>query len=256
MFIYILLLVIIYIYIRKNINYLYFQPSPKRNIDDFDNIHSKYKCLNINGHYAIFRKRKGKGKGNRIRNIKGMVIAHGNAGSFLDRGYLIDRLDNYDGDIYLFEYPEFSGLDGKANIDNCVKETLFWINYVKLKYKKIDLFGESIGGGIIIETCYRHSIGFINTIYLQSTFTSMADVIKNLNYGLYIIYNLLLLNDLNTIEHLKYIKCNNYIIIHSLEDSLINYNQAIKNHEILKKMNKNVKFIQGSGTHGNTIFTI
>ena len=248
MLIYLAIFSIIYVYAYSSVDCLYFEPSKARNIEEFNLSEPKYKCKKNGNHYALFRKGTNKNKV--------MIIAHGNAGSFLDKSYLIDKLEKYTGDIYMFEYPGFSGVPGKTNIKNCVNELLFWINYLKLKYVKIDLFGESIGGGIVIETCKKHSIDYINKIYLQSTFTSMNDVIKGINSSLLLLYNFLLLDDLNTFNNLKYIKCNKFVVIHSPEDKLINYNQALKNYTMLKKLDKKVKFIQGSGMHGNTLFEL
>lgn len=248
MLIYIIIFSILYIYTYSIIDTMYFEPAEKRNIEEFNNAEPKYPCINKKGHFAIYRKGK--------KNHRVLILAHGNAGSFLDKDYIIDKLEEYTGDIYLFEYPGFSGLPGKTNIKNCVNELMFWIKYLKPKYKKIDLYGESIGGGIVIETCRRYQINFINKIYLQSTFTSMNDVIKDMNSGLHAIYKLLLLDDLNTAKNLKNIKCKKFVVIHSPDDKLINYEQALKNFYILKKLKKNVKFIKGSGFHGNTLFTL
>lgn len=248
MLIYLAIFSIIYVYAYSSIDRLYFEPANARNIDEFNLTEPKYKCKKKGHHYALFRKG--------IKNHKVLIISHGNSGSFLDRGYVIDKLEKYTGDIYLFEYPGFSGIPGKTNIKNCVNELLFWIKYLKPKYQKIDLFGESIGGGIVIETCYKYEIDYINKIYLQSTFTSMENVIKNLNYGLYLLYKFMLLDDLNNAKNLRNIQCDKYVIIHSPDDKLIKYNQALENCEILKRLDKKVKFIEGSGIHGNTLFEL
>jgi esterase/lipase len=248
MIIYIIIFAILYTFIYSTIDGLYFEPSPNRNIEEFNNKNPKYNCIKKQNHYALFRKGK--------KSHKVMLIAHGNAGSFLDRSYVIDKLEKYTGDVYMFEYPGFSGIPGRSNITNCVNELLFWINSLKPKYEKIDLFGESIGGGIVIETCVRHSLNCINKIYLQSSFTSMKNVIKDLSLGLYILYKFLLLDDLNNNKNLKNILCNKFVIIHSPDDMLIKYEQALQNYETLKKLNKKVKFIEGSGFHGNTLFEL
>ena len=135
MLIYLLVFSVLYAYARLTIDYLYFEPAIKRDIDGFNNLNSEYPCVKINGHCALYRKGK--------NSNKVMIIAHGNAGSFLDRGYMFKKLEKYSGDIYLFEYPGFSGIKGNTNIANCISELLFWINHVKPQYKKIDLFGES-----------------------------------------------------------------------------------------------------------------
>lgn len=246
LFICTLLFTLFYIYIKKNIDCLYFYPAPPRNIEKFNNKNPQYQCINIDDHYALIK--------NGTKN-KALIMCHGNAGSFLDRNYMIDKMNKYNGDIYLIEYPGFTGLKGKTNIENCVNELYFWINHLKKKYSKIDLYGESIGGGIIAETCYKYNIK-INKIYLQSTFTSIKDVVKNINQYLFLFYKLFMLDDLNTHSKLKYILCNKYIIIHSKDDKLINYKQAEKNYKLLKKLGKKTKLIQGYGDHNNTYFEL
>ena len=248
MLLYLLIFSVLYAYIHSTIDCLYFEPAQTRNVENFNNLNSKYPCIAIHDHYALFRKG--------ANSEKVMIIAHGNAGSFLDRDYMFDKLQKYSGDIYLFEYPGFSGVKGKTNIKNCVKELMFWIMHLKPKYKKMDLFGESIGGGIVIETCSTQSLNFINKIYLQSTFSSMKDVIRDLNSGMYILYNVLWLDDLNTAKSLEKVHCNKFVIIHSPNDKLINYEQSQKNLLVLQKLNKKVKFIQGKGGHSNTIFEL
>lgn len=248
MLVYLLFISVIYAYFRSKADCLYFEPAVKRDIEGFNNLNPQYPCIKIDNHYALYKKG--------INHNKVMIVAHGNSGSFLDRGYILDKLEKYSGDIYIFEYPGFSGVSGKTNIANCVNELMFWIIHLKPQYKKVDLFGESIGGGIVVETCYKHSIDFINKIYLQSTFTSMRDVIRDLHSGLYILYNILFLDDLNTYKSLEKISCNKWIVIHSPDDTLINYQQAKKNFFLLKKLKKQVKFIKGKGSHGNTYFEL
>jgi hypothetical protein len=229
---------------------MYFEPgsAPYESIENFNNSEPKYPCIKKHGHLALFRKG--------LNPKKVMIIAHGNAGSFLSRDYMLDKLSEYSGDIFLFEYPGFTGVEGKSNIKNCVNELMFWIEHLKPKYKKMDLYGESIGGGIVVEACSKHSLNFINKIYLQSTFTSMGDVIRDLHSGLYMLYNVLWLDDLNTLKSLKKLHCKKFVIIHSPDDKLINYEQSQKNLLALQGLNKKVKFVRGSGSHGNTYFEL
>jgi len=248
MLLYLLIFSVLYAFVHLTADRLYFEPAQKRNIENFNNSNPKYPCIKIQNHYALFR------EGTNKKKV--MIVAHGNAGSFLDRDYVFEKLKGYSGDIYLFEYPGFSGVEGRTNIKNCVNELMFWIMHLKPKYKKMDLFGESIGGGLVIEACSTHSLKFINKIYLQSTFTSMGDVIRDLNSALYTLYNVLWLDDLNTSKSLNNVHCNKFVVIHSPSDRLISYEHSKKNLAILQKLNKKVKFIEGTGPHGNTIFEL
>jgi esterase/lipase len=237
-----------YFLTRKHIDKLYFSPDTRYNVENFTG-KTNFIHLKLDGHHALFKR----GTKNTC-----MLVAHGNAGSFFDREYLFDKLKDYSGDIYIFEYSGFSGVVGEANISGIVDEFMFWYNYLSntIKYKSIDLYGESIGGGIIVEACVKHSIMNINKIFLQSSFSSLKDIIYKMNYSMYLLYNFLLLDDLNTSARLEKINCNKIIIIHSPQDDLIDYSQARKNYHILKKLKKNVIFIKGTGSHNNTQFDL
>jgi hypothetical protein len=253
-----IIFIILYLFIKMNINKYYFKQGRCR-MNDIKNYKStKFKIANKDNHYALTKINK-----NKTNNV--MIVAHGNAGSFLDREYLFDNLENYDGDIYVIEYPGFSGIDGKTCIKNCISEIFYWIKTLSNQYHKIDLYGESIGGGLIIETFVyyklnnftKNGIININNIYLQSTFTSMSDVLYSLDYKLYLLYKFLLIDDLNTLKNIKNIyECNKIFIIHSKEDQLINFNHAMINYKEFKKYNKNVKFIYATGDHQHTKFNL
>lgn len=243
------------LYIKKNVDKYYFKQGRCR-MNDIKNYESTtFKIVNKDNHYALTKINK-----NKANNV--MIVAHGNAGSFLDREYLFDNLKNYDGDIYVIEYQGFSGIAGKTCIKNCTKEIFYWIHTLSDKYDKIDLYGESIGGGLIIETFVHYKLNKIskyniNNIYLQSTFTSMSDVLYDLDYNLYLLYNFLLMDDLNTFKNIKNIvNCDKVIIIHSPTDQLIKFEQAIQNYNEFKKHNIDVKFIYATGDHQHTKFNL
>ena len=77
-----------------------------------------------------------------------------------------------------------------------------------------------------------------------------------MNYKLYLLYKILCLDDLNTNKNLKNVLCDKFVIIHSPEDKLIKYSQALKNYKTLNKLNKKVKFITDSGIHRDTKFLL
>lgn len=252
-----LIFVMFYLFIRTKISKYYFNKNEDRTHDIKNYRSNKYKIINENKYYALV-------KNNKKINDKVMIVAHGNAGSFLDREYLLNNLNNYDGDIYIIEYSGFSGIGGEISIKNCIEDIFYWICKVNKQYKYIDLYGESIGGGLIIET-YNHyklnkiskyGVFNINNIYLQSTFTSMSDVLYDLDYKLYLLYKFLLMDDLNTLKNIKNIKCNNVIIIHSKTDQLINFTHALRNYNEFKKHNINVKLIHAVGDHQHAKFTL
>ncbi len=239
-----LILVLIYIYIYEYIDELYLKPVLLNTNYDLD------KLISIdNKHYAIYENR----NTNRI-----LLIAKGNGGNLKSFKNIFDEVKNiYKYDLIYFEYPGFGLLNSqKANINNCVEETYFWIKYLnKLNYKKIDLMGYSIGGGIIIETIIRYNITNINRIYLLSTFSSIDDVLYSSNIYNYLLQLLFLKkNNLNTYKNLNFIKCNDLYIMHSKDDEIINYDIGKKNYYSNTPNINNKIFIKISGNHHNPQF--
>jgi len=239
-----LILVTIYIYIYERIDQLYLKPVLLNTDYDLENL------INIgNKHYGIYENR----NTNRI-----LLIAKGNGGNLKSFKNIFDEVKNiYEYDLIYFEYPGFGLLNSqKANIDNCVEETYFWIKYInKFKYKKIDFMGYSIGGGIIIETINRYNITNINNIYLLSTFSSIDDVLYSSNIYNYFLQLLFLKkNNLNTYKNLNLIHCNNLYIMHSKDDEIIEYDIGKKNYYSETPNIKNKIFIEIIGNHNNPLF--
>ena len=254
MFLYCLSAIVIYNLIDKYKQKLYFYPStyisPTKNkiIQPFKN------------HYAIVNNLDNKLK----LNKPCLLISHGNAGNITNRDYLLDILNNYDGDIYCYEYPGFGKCEGSLSINSCVSEHMFWLELLANKYPQIHLWGESIGGGIVIETLCRlkkdshsHIINKIAKIYLQSTFSSIYNVICTLNPTLAKFYYLLLFDDLETSNNLvhedfvsKFNK-SEIIILHSRKDEIIPFSESEINYNACKKNKLNVKLIEIKGSHNN-----
>ncbi len=256
MIIFCLSAIIIYNLIAKYKEKLYFFPSSYIS-------HTKNKIININNtYYALTNTNSYKLK----KNKRCMLISHGNGGNITNRDYLLEKLIDYDGDIYCYEYPGFGQYKGTISISNCVDTHIFWLDKLSQKYPIIDLWGESIGGGIVIETLcklnhtnHRTIINKIGKIYLQSTFSSIYNVIKSINPNIAKFYNLLMFDDLETsknlsnIDYLSKFKNNEIIILHSKTDEIIPYKEAEINYKKCIENNLNVKLIETTGTHNNII---
>ncbi len=241
-----------YIIGREYVERLYFHPSSIQKKLSFSEFLSK------RNHCAI-RKLKNNidGEDNRC-----LLISHGNAGNIYNREYLLEKLKNYKGNIYCYEYPGFGNLSYlDLSLENCIKEHMYWIRQLSKKYDKIDLYGESIGGGILIETVSQLKIELndkIDNIYLQSTFTSISDVVKSINILLYYTYKALLKDDLNTLKNLSHpnFTNKNIYILHSKDDEIIPYAQSEKNYKKCIELKLNVQFIEIQGCHNNPILNI
>ena len=240
----ILLIIIIYICIYQYIDELYLVPILLNNNYKLDNL------ININNnHYAIYEKR---------NTERIMLIAKGNYGNLETFNKIFEKIKNvYDYDLLYYEYPGFGLLNSqRANMNNCIEETYFWIKYIeKLNYKKIDFMGFSMGGGIIIESLIKYNINYTNNLYLLSTYSSIDEVLykKNIfNYFLQLFF--LRKYNLDISNNLYKIKCKKLYIMHSKEDNKIPYDLAIINYNSQIKNIENKIFIEIYGTHSNPYF--
>lgn len=216
------------------------------------NYNDKYKPLviiNINNHYAIYHKK---------NTRKCLLISHGNAlNIYISGSYIINKIkDHYDGDIYCYEYSGFGKCKGDISINGCINEHLFWIDHLSEKYDHIDLWGFSIGGGVIGQTINKIPINISNKIkkiYFHNTFTAINQVIKHLYPPLFILYKIILLNDFNTFENFSndFYKDKEIIFIHAINDNIIPYNEAIKNYNKCLELKYNTKIIEIDGNHNN-----
>lgn len=194
-----------------------------------------------------------------------LLISHGNAGNIFDRIGLLDSLAHYPGDIFCYEYDGFGLLCHKSvSIPACRNNHLFWLDYlVKQGYQQIDLWGESIGGGIVMDTLdYLRQNDFspapdellmprINQVYLQSTFASIRSLLYSIGSVLYYLYAALFLNDLDTQSvlakfHGSPIKFN---ILHSRTDEIIPYSEAQSNYAECIKNRVPTKLWNIGGSH-------
>lgn len=194
-----------------------------------------------------------------------LLISHGNAGNIFDRVGLLNRLAHYPGDIYCYEYDGFGLLYGNSvSIPNCRANHLFWLDYLSGKgYQQIDLWGESIGGGIVMDTLdYLQSNDFrvtsdelilsrIRHVYLQSTFSSIRNLLSGRGSVLYYVYSALFLNDLDTQSTLAKFRGSpiRFNILHSRNDEIIPYTEAKTNYAECIKNRVPAKFWNIGGTH-------
>ena len=214
----------------------------------YNNIDDTIPEINIGNHYAIYYK-----NNNKPNNC--LLISHGNSSNIYNSQNLINTIQKlYDGDIYCYEYPGFGKCKNKLSIKNCVNEHLFWLDYLSKEYENIDLWGYSIGGGIILQTIKyipNNISNQIKKIYLHSTFSSIENVLKKYNFILYILYKTLFVDDLNTFKEFDndFFKDKEIIILHSKHDKLILYEEAVNNYNKCKLLQLNIKIIDIIGKH-------
>ena len=187
---------------------------------------------------------------NSITENKCIFFFHGNAGNISFRFNYIEKFYELGFSILIFDYPGFGLSTGIPNEKSCIKcSDLFYqylINEKKLSSNNIIFYGESIGGSIASSLANIYNIKYL---ILQSTFTDIKEIIKNI-----ISFNIFMMDNIGfeTLENLKIrFKLNKLnkkmktLIIHSNEDELIDISHANKLSEFSDEM------YECNGAHSN-----
>ena len=173
----------------------------------------------------------------KIINTKDKVILffHGNAGNISFRLYYIKKFYDLGFSMLFFDYPGFGLSLGTPNENICIEAGHLFYNYLinkkKFQQENIIFYGESIGGSISCSLALKVNIKYL---ILQSTFTDIKEIIKNvLSFNIFVIDNIGFetLNNLKIRHKLNIInKKMKTLIIHSYDDELIDVNYT-KNFE-------------------------
>ena len=196
-------------------------------------------------------------KKNNHKNIKDKVILffHGNAGNISFRLNYIKKFYDIGFSLMFFDYPGFGLSQGIPNEQNCVYAGELFYTFLKdkknFKHDHIIFYGESIGGALVSNLANTLNA---KHLILQSTFTDIKQIIKNLSVSSYLGYFIenIGFETLNYLKHrykLNLLKKKmKSMIIHSDNDELINISFA------QELANYSDEFIVTEGTHSNINF--
>ena len=169
---------------------------------------------------------------NSITKNKCILFFHGNAGNISFRMNYIENFYELGFSMLFFDYPGFGFSSGTPNENNCIKCSEKFYKYLLDKgftNKDIIFYGESIGGSIASSLANIFNVKYL---ILQSTFTDIKEIIKNIiSFDIFMINNI----GFETLENLKKrFKLNKNskkmktMIIHSNDDELIDISHANK----------------------------
>ena len=189
---------------------------------------------------------------NSITENKCIFFFHGNAGNISFRLNYIEKFSEIGFSILIFDYPGFGLSTGIPNENICIKCADLFYKYLietkKLSDKNIIFYGESIGGSIAASLANIYNIKYL---ILQSTFTDIKEIVKNI-----ISFNIFMMSIIGfeTLKNLKVrYKINKLnkkmktLIIHCNNDELID----IKHAEELSQFSDKLYICDGSHSNLN-----
>lgn len=111
------------------------------------------------------------------QNTKSLIVVHGNAGTACGLQDFVDRFGDYGINIFLLEYPGYAADKRTPSQEDIIENGFKILNDLKDKGKlgnKVMLYGESLGSGVA--SILASKLGWIDTLILQSPYTSIADI--------------------------------------------------------------------------------
>ncbi len=167
-----------------------------------------------------------------FKNLKTLLIFHGNAGNLSNRIYKLNELYKLDINILLISWRGFSGNKGSPSEQNLYKDAkaaVKWLNEQKITNNQIILYGESLGSGVAVEIGKNNDF---NSIILESPFTSIENSAKI--YYPYLPIKLLLKDRYDSISKIKMINTP-ILIMHGKKDDVVPF---FMGEELFEKANK------------------
>lgn len=166
-----------------------------------------------------------------LKNLKTLLIFHGNAGDLSNRIYKLNELNKLDINILLISWRGFSGNKGsptEENLYNDAKAVINWLNKKKIKNNQIVLYGESLGSGVVVEMAKNNNF---NSVILESPFTSIENSAKI--YYPYLPVKILLKDRYDSLSKID--KINSPILImHGEKDDVVPFSMG---KELFEKAN-------------------
>lgn len=176
-----------------------------------------------------------------------ILFVHGNAGNISHRLEKILIFHNLGHNIFIFDYRGYGKSNGSPSEAGLYKDAEAAYNYLinerKIPEDNIILYGESIGGAVIIDLANKVKVRALIT---EEVFTSVKDMAKIAYPFLpYFIFS----SRFDSIPKIKGVKCPK-LMIHSIDDEIVPFRLGEK---LFNAANPPKTFLKIRGSH-NTAF--
>lgn len=202
----------------------------------------KYSDIMIDGHLSAWHF-------NNFPDRKTVLFCHGNGGNISHREYIVEICKRQQLNLLLFDYRGFGKSPGIPSQRHVCEDGERAYAYLRqtVSPNKIIIWGESLGGAVATKIASRNQCALL---ILMSTFSSLDDALRDRKFSPITLAMSFLLpwfaNNLPSSETIKKVKAP-IVIMHSPEDEIIPYNNAIKLYKAIPHRCK--IFISISGKH-------
>lgn len=186
---------------------------------------------------------------NSYQGAKTVLFCHGNSGNISHRSYIIELCQHKGLNLFLFDYHGFGKSKGPPSQYGICIDGMKAYQYLTRHVRPDDIiiWGESLGGA---SATYIASQGSCSSLVLWSTFASLEDVIRDSKVSSIAKYMFLGVSrisnpiNLSNKDRLKNVRCP-VIVVHSPEDEVIPYSNALLLHSNVSHERKYLLTIKG-----------
>lgn len=176
-----------------------------------------------------------------------LLFCHGNAGNMGHRLDKIAMLQDIDLNIFIIDYRGYGKSEGRPSEPGIYKDAKtaydYLINEKNIRPEAIILYGESIGGAVVIDLASKVKVGAVIT---EDTFSSVIDMAKRVYPFL---PSFLFSIRLDSVSKIKNINAP-ILIIHSKNDEIVPFDMGKKLFDAAKEPKE---FAEIAGAH-NTAY--
>jgi len=175
-------------------------------------------------------------------NRRGLLIfSHGNSNNLKTVEKLADRLVYHGYDVLLYDYFGYGGSNGTPSPSGCVKSLKLMIELMQPNYKKITLWGDSLGTGVVIQYCMN--TGWKDQIVLTSPFKSVMRLVIDIKHCI---------DYFNSIAAVPYLLCPAKIFHSEVDDVVPLYHSK----DLMLRLNEVELVVVKNSNHNNIIYHI
>lgn len=180
-----------------------------------------------------------------------ILFAHGNAGNISNRVHIINECMSRGISICIFDYRGYGKSSGRTNMNTMYHDMEDVYKYLiyKLKHnpEQIVIAGESIGSYPAAKLANRYQCRKLLLLY---GLHSLSLTTKKLYPLLYPFVKLFISKDLRVYKELETFN-GNTLILHSKEDKIVDYSNALENSKI--KSNGKIQLVTIKGGHNDAV---
>ena len=178
-----------------------------------------------------------------------VLFAHGNAGNVTNRIHIINKFISRGISICMFDYRGYGKSTGITKIDTLfhdMEDTYYYLTReLNHNPNNIIIAGESIGSYPAAKLANKHNSKKLIIFYGMH---SLSLTVKHLYPLMYPFIKLFISKDLQVYKELETYS-GDTLILHSKEDKIVNYNNALENSKV--KSNGNITLVTITGGHND-----